>query len=437
MRRSAGGAATTAFAPGGSGMDLPGTWTKPTPNGGAGTGVPTSWSGTTRNPAGNPVPVSAAGRVSGSSAAGVIGRYARGFAGPVGAGMAIYALCQELGCFASNDDGVAGMEFGKVDPNAGWCTTGTCYRYRITNGTLDTGWVNTTSSVCSKYHSLKSATLPSYDRLIFNGYIAPGPAWPSGACHNTIQNINTGQTADHTVGMARETRPYDTGTPPLIPMTTQELEDMIAAKSGWPSTSKIGDALMDGLSSIGETVKPDMTSLSGPAKTPGKSSTTTTTNPDGSQRIESRVCEYMHAYNSSTMEMTTHEECKVTVTNNGQQGNTTTETQTDTTPEKNAEEEAKERTCTDTPDAPECGTFDTPTSEVPKSTKSANYAAENLGFGGGSCPASPTWTDRLGTHTLNMAPICDAITSWVRPLVLAMAALMALAIAIPREGASV
>jgi hypothetical protein len=112
---------------------------------------------------------------------------------------------------------------------------------------------------------------------------------------------------------------------------------------------------------------------------------------------------------------------------------TTTSTSTDgaaavveeTTTEEDATNEDSKSECEKSPDTLGCAKLDTPDTPVPKSTKNVDYAPDNLGFGSGACP-SPISASAAGrTYTISYQPMCDLATNVLRPVLLAMAALMA------------
>lgn len=175
-----------------------------------------------------------------------------------------------------------------------------------------------------------------------------------------------------------------------------------------------------------ETEDPEVT---GPSSAEGNCTTTRTVTDQATGSYTQRtVChDADYDYTGNTVKKT--DKKTETVTQHEADGTQTGETETTT------EETTDDRTtCEKTPELPQCnGDLDVPGDRVPKSEVNVAFDVENLGWGAGACPPSPSWTDKLGTHTLNLGPVCDAITNWVRPLVLAMAALMALAIAVPRS----
>lgn len=82
-------------------------------------------------------------------------------------------------------------------------------------------------------------------------------------------------------------------------LTQQQLEDKIAQKSGWPSSSKLGDALKEAARS-GETFDAEPTAVTGPASAP--TSTSQTRNADGSTTTTNTTNNY--TYNGPNVNIT-------------------------------------------------------------------------------------------------------------------------------------
>jgi hypothetical protein len=205
----------------------------------------------------------------------------------------------------------------------------------------------------------------------------------------------------------------------LLPSTVQELTDEIANKSGWPSTSNISRALVEATTLTGEKLQPQTVTVTGPATSTG--TTQTTTSPT-EQTTKSTV--HNHTYNGDTITTTTVQTTNIT---NISTGATTTETQTtqDVKPEEVPD------MCKANPDIVGCQKTDVPTTEVPKTTKTITWAEENLGLGNGACPAPYTFNTSNGNYSLDLAQYCDVLSTYVRPVVLAMALLAAFFIVAP------
>lgn len=200
-----------------------------------------------------------------------------------------------------------------------------------------------------------------------------------------------------------------------IQSSVEALEDAIAAKSGWPSSSSIAQAVRDAAQATGQTVDVELPKITGPATSPG--TTTTTQNPNGTTTTNNTT--HNHIYNDNRVTNTTTRSSSVT-------NNTTGATETTTTTEEPIEEPSE---CEKNPNALNCADLDTPEVDIPKTEKTITFNAENLGFAGGSCPANVT-------QNINGAPVvlfnwtshCATIVNYAKPMILALATFAALMI---------
>ncbi len=136
-------------------------------------------------------------------------------------------------------------------------------------------------------------------------------------------------------------------------------------------------------------------------------------------------------------DVTCNEKKTTTDTSTGTDPNTgqPVTTQTISTEQKEAEKPKEDAVdpCIEHPKRNGCreDEFDTPDGEIPKTTKTITYIAESLGFGAGSCPANVTQTMHGMTTPItlvNWADNCDKITTYAKPMILAMATFAALMI---------
>lgn len=222
---------------------------------------------------------------------------------------------------------------------------------------------------------------------------------------------------------------------PEVPLTEQEVADRIAAKSGWPTSTRLAETLLDAMKSgIKVEVGPGTVSIptAQPEMQPKTSTKETTKTDPATGRPERQVT-------------TTTTETKCTVNSDkvicGEKVTTTTQvfkkqedgTEVPEEPKTETEEETTDKPketdlCQLHPDIVACQKLDTPAGEIPKAERSVSFEPENLGLGGGSCPANPSWTDSLGTHEINFAPYCAMVSSVIKPILLTFAALAAMSI---------
>lgn len=144
-------------------------------------------------------------------------------------------------------------------------------------------------------------------------------------------------------------------------------------------------------------------------------------NSDGTKEISRTT--YNFTINGNTITNTSN----VTTTNNYNSSNVQTGTTTSTTtPTDTMPQEEPKDPCDKHPTALGCKDvdFDTPDGEIPKETKQITFAPESV-LGGGSCPAPrPLAFGR----DFSYAATCDALTTYVRPVVIAIAGWIAIVI---------
>lgn len=306
-----------------------------------GTGMKSTQSGTVRNPAGNPATITATGRVSNAAAAGAIGRFAGKVFPWVAWPLAIKQLVDELGFVGSShpETGEVVLERYHSEYCAANCQTRR-YTFQV-SGPFRYNSENACAGLVTNYNAQ-----PNYPTRLINPRITG-----NNLC--TITRVNqdgTGAT-NFNVGPTYQSAPPNLL--PLEPATMQEFIDAIAAKSGWPASSRVAEATVAAAEANQEKVKPENVTVTGPAQTQGKKTTTTTVNPDGSTRTETRDCKWNHTYAGAVVH--SQEVCTTTTTNDGESGKTTTKTETseDTGTVKPSEEgEGDPPTDTPLPDVP-------------------------------------------------------------------------------------
>lgn len=324
-------------------------------------------------------------RVSPSSSrvAAALGRFARKGLPVVGTAVALRDLMDELG-FDSSD----GVTWRKSDPAV--CTVSPCYSY--------------TSSLFSPSQSAPSCsglTGKSGPAAGTTGTITITSAFLEGANCRTEYISSRGSCCGGTAYASQSTVPPSP--PSWLPSTEDEFIDAIASKSGWPSSSAISRAVAEA-ADAGEKPEGPVT-VTGPATSPGPKTTST----DSSGNVTERQTVYNYTYNGGNISYTT---TVITVVNGTQ---TTTET---------IEGEPPQSEC-DGRSTVGCADLDTPQTDVPKSERTISYAPEDLGLGGGACPAPIPINTSRGSWSLDLAPYCDATTTYVRPMVILVAMFVA------------
>jgi hypothetical protein len=167
--------------------------------------------------------------------------------------------------------------------------------------------------------------------------------------------------------------------------------------------------------------------VTGPSEVLGPK--TETQNPDGTKTISQPKSFFTFQGDTIT---NTKNETTVTVVNVDNSVSSVT-TITKTPVVTDATEPVKtEDPCIKNPDRNGCRTdqFDVPEGEIPKTTKTISFEAENLGFAGGSCPSNLTQVIGNGQTitTGDWAKTCDMTVTYAKPMILIMATFAAMMI---------
>jgi hypothetical protein len=331
--------------------------------------------------------------------------------GPIGLAITAYQVARELGFIPTNDP-VTGA-FALQKPAPGVCTVAPCFSYQV--GSMfgePSSSNNDMAAACSAHTGLyNAAAAGSGNTATAATVVFSGPAsgnWSGYFCRMGVNGANFKD-----VNINQTARAVDTNGA-TVSAEMQQLIDAIANKSGWPATSAIAQATRDAIAS-GQTVPTGGTTVSGPASSPGPS--TTTNNPDGTKVVTNVTNNYNYAGDTVTVTTTTTE-----TTYNA--ANVATGTKTTT-----SEGEKPKTECEQQPDAVGCAKLDTPDVELPKATKNVPYASDNVNVTWGSgCPAPISiGTFGGGARQLEFTAFCDVATR-ANPFILAAGAFAAMLI---------
>lgn len=355
-----------------------------------------------------------------ASTGAALARFAAKIVFPVSTAYALYELLQELGLGARMQEDGEGWDYFRLLNDCDGA--GSCLGYWVNNpggwNVSPRPWASNKQAACdlsmAEYNSHSN-----YPYRIFSATPVANPANPQhGGCEFGMRHHPSGAFYQTTY------RAFEVVVLPGEPieemLTEQELADLIAARSGWPSSSAVSRALADAMNHPKQDQKLETegpAELTGPSSVPGASSTST-----GSSGTVTISNTWNIGISGDTITVTSS-----TVTNTtNPDGTTATQTVT-------AEPE-KQEGCESGAKTVGCAELDTPTGEdIPRSTRELTWVQENLGLGGGACPAPYGWTDSLGSHSIDLAPWCSVLSNIIKPLVLLMAALAAIFIIIPRE----
>lgn len=383
------------------------------------------------------VPVNVRAPITGASAGKALAKFMKRGLPIISTGMAIYDLMNELGLTATPN-----AETGEMDISqsaAGYtlqgCTgPGSAYPYNPIQIACPAGVYTTAKAAADALVPIVRAMVNNNPGCNFKDVYEKAGQYPNPAMggvdygwvrvdrKETPQGFCTMVTTDYQYALWLKNDSQQT------PMTEQQVADMIAEKSGWPTSSAISRALADAVNA-GEKVDVGPAIVTGPSTAAGpQPKVTTTTSSDGKQQTKTETTTYNITYNNNTVNVTstTTTQTSTSITNNG---NTTTTTET-TTEDKEPEDESK---CDEGATDLSCAQMDTPEGTIPKRDVALTYAAEALGLGGGSCPADKVVQlhDGRSIKVFDFVKACEMTTTYVRPLVLALAAFICFLILMP------
>jgi hypothetical protein len=293
----------------------------------------------------------------------------------------------------------------KADPSA--CTVAPCYQYQVIPHPDAVGaWSSTPTLACLN-------GVAAYQTLIAGGPFAAGYG---GNTSSTCTVTRTNGYGNFNVGIgARTVAPV---TAAYQPSTVTELSNAIGAKTDWPNNSKVTELLEQIVKNTTQAIPLQIPSVSGPTSIVG--TPTVTTKADGSKTTTTKTTNL--GYYGPRVDTT-----ETVVESATSIGGVTTTTSTTTKP---AETDAA---CATNANGAGCSStdYDTPNDEIPKATKNVSFNAENLGFGGGSCPSNVVMTPAnmaAPITVINWADNCQKITTYAKPMILAMALFAAMMI---------
>jgi len=288
--------------------------------------------GSVVNPAGNRVPVSAVARVPaaeiGAATGRMLVRLGLKAAAVIGAGVVLYDFAKEIKFILSrNPDGSIKVE--KEDPDV--CTVAPCYSYTMSGATFPTAL-----KACQRQAELGKAANPQFN------FVNPrtNSDISNMVCYIDIYYTNgTPYILGAVVGIS--VTPIPARPVAYLPSNQQEFIDAVAAKSGWPTSSKVGQLLEESAAETGVKVKTGPMTVTGPATSPGAQKVTQNTT-NNTTKTENTT--YNHTYNGDTINTTTVTITNITNTTTGEPISSETTTET---PDK--EEDPPKVDVTDTP----------------------------------------------------------------------------------------
>lgn len=194
-----------------------------------------------------------------------------------------------------------------------------------------------------------------------------------------------------------------TSTKPLTEMSEQEIEDWIASRDGWPTSSAVALQSMLQYPDVRPILRPypeNGVSVTGPESVPGattKSSESVklvpgtnveappgATQTDPGTKTTTSTKTHPITYNGSEVKFGTITNNVTNITNN-----VTNVTTTETTKTEEKQDDNEPDQCEKHPNTIGCKEveFDTPEGEIPRKQIDVSWSPVDLGLGGGSCPA--------------------------------------------------
>lgn len=218
------------------------------------------------------LPVTATAKISSGAAAVLIGAGIK-LAGPLGVlitGYQIYEFVKELGFQVDN-----GLTVTKSDPTV--CTVAPCYLKKLASANYGTYTGNTIAQAAASMQSGYNAQ--GLDYLIASFSV-------SGSSVTFIENKRSTGAYYTTRVITASDVPTAPSSPVLLPSTLQELQDAIAAQSGWPSTSAIAQAVVDAQKLTGTKIPTDQPDITGPASVSGPDEVTKSGNKETTKHTD-------------------------------------------------------------------------------------------------------------------------------------------------------
>lgn len=328
----------------------------------------------------------------------------------VGTFSTLFEFAKDLsGIWVTKPDGQNAL----IVPDPTFCTVAPCYEYIVnTQPWFKTGpaaaayWINQSNTEGAPYKDVYTLLSADNTKLTYSWYRDGSVIVASTEKSYTTRLV-----------------PPETGAKPTIQVSDAELEDYLAKS---PRLVEI----LDEVDKRGSPVPfPDEVE---DMPQPIVLSPTIKVNPDGSKEIEQTTLTPYRGPDGKTINWGR----KLTSTQESppdSAGNTIKKTTTTTSDAPASEVKKDDRPeCEKSPDTLGCIKMDTPGGDIPKTTKDVSYVAESL-FGSATCPQSRVINQTLTAHPiyLHFTPTCDALATFVKPMVIAIALFMAYLIILP------
>lgn len=272
--------------------------------------------------------------------------------------------------------------------------------------------------------------LQSYDTTGTTSVVAGPDALPTGGYYTHRYTIQTYKTTGQ-IWVSGYVDVVQTLIDKWEPVTTQQVADAIAAKSGWPQSdiakSAMASSLTQALKYADTPIAAETPTVSGPSSVTGtpEISTTTSINPDGTTSTTTVTKTPTHniTYEGNTANYQTTYVTTTNVTNNSTNQTTTTTT---TTQEAPAAEKADPTPseCEKNPDIIGCSKYGTAESDTLNKETRVFEITPTVFASSASCPQPLNFTVFGNSYGVSYQPLCD-VAVYLKVLFLAIAGVMA------------
>jgi len=368
-------------------------------------------------PVGGRLPVSAVSSIEKVALGAILGKYLLKSLPFVATGVALYDVAVELGILAGKNVATGATEFSKVVE--GTPINQYVYAARRDNQAEPTAWPFTSiAPACTAY----IATVDNGNFHLVTAYPATGTTQRSGGCY--MCRTYDGYCMTHGIWAKYSSVP---GTSSLRPVPYQEFVDTVAAKSGWPTSSRFPSLITDAVTATNQPIpeqttigKPSPLTLSGPSTSPGP--VETITHADGTKTVTTTT--FTNTYTDNTVTQTSTTTISTVNIDNSVTNISTTTTTNEPSPAEPSSKDNQPTDCDKIPDSIGCSKFGDPPASDPLNRRSVPLDITPLSFAGGSCPPPVTFTALGVQRQFSYSPLCDKLI-YIKYLILALAGFFA------------
>jgi hypothetical protein len=327
--------------------------------------------------------------------------------GPIGIGLFALPFALEwLTSAGGRVDPSDPTSLQRTDPSV--CTVAPCYEYKAADATY-TVWNSSLSQSCINWLAFDAAKKTTDVHTLITDI----------PCVFDYQSTVGGAISRQTMAMTSRLI-----SPSIASWLPSSMDDIAPYMKQTPFDPRVVPEILD----KGGDIPFPAPTVTGPSEILGPK--TETVNPDGTKTVLQPKSFFTFQGDTIT---NTKNETTVTVLNIDNSVSSVTTTTKTPVPSEGVEPLKTEDPCLKNPDRNGCRTdeFDVPDGEIPKETRTITFAAENLGFAGGTCPANRMLTMHQNGQTItagDWATTCEMTVTYAKPMILIMATFAALMI---------